>query len=107
MKKPFPVENIKAALLAVEHDLTGQQKQMLMTHYANRVASMERIARFGDYQSYHSANSQYGTLAGKIADHLGYSSPGDQTATSATHLPERDSKGHHQWRMDDEVAQGP
>jgi hypothetical protein len=54
MKKPFPVEKIKDALLAVEPDLTGPQRQMLMTHYANRIASMERIARFGNYQSYHS-----------------------------------------------------
>jgi HNH endonuclease len=105
MKKPFPVERIKDALLAVEPDLTGQQRQMLMTHYANRIASMERIARFGDYQSYHSANSQYGTLAGRIADQLGYRSPGSQTATVATVVPERDEKGHYQWRMDDEVAE--
>ncbi len=97
---------MKSALLAIEHEMTPQQRQMLMTHYAakDRTASMEQIARFGDYSSYSAANIQYGGLAGKIAEQLGYRSPGNQTYTIATHIPERNAKNHHQWRMDDTVA---
>jgi len=105
MKKPFPVAKIKAALLAVEHEITSHQRQMLLTHYANRVASMERIARFGGYRTFGAANLQYGRLARKVASHLRYSSPWNQTYTIATVEPERDKKGHYQWRMDDEVAE--
>jgi hypothetical protein len=32
VKKPFPVEKIKAALMAIEQETTVNQKQMLMTH---------------------------------------------------------------------------
>jgi HNH endonuclease len=106
MKKPFPIQKLKFALRAIEHDITEQQRQMLMMHYANRVASMECIARFAQYGSFHSANSQYGTLAGKIADQLGYKRRDhNRTYTIATACSTRDSKGHRQWRLDDEVAQ--
>ncbi len=106
MRKTFSVKKMKSALLAIEHEMTPQQRQMLMTHYAakDRTASMEQIARFGDYSSYSAANIQYGRLAGKIAEQLGYRSPGNQTYTIATHIPERNAKNHHQWRMDDTVA---
>jgi hypothetical protein len=36
---------------------------------------------------------------------MGYNGSGTQTATIATHLPERDEKGHHQWQMDNGVAE--
>jgi hypothetical protein len=104
MKKPFSIEKLSSALLAIEPQITKQQKQMLMTHYANRVASMQRIARFAGYRTYHSANSQYGGLAGKVAEQLGYISPGDKTYTIAE-TQGRDKRDHLQWQLDDEVAQ--
>jgi len=89
--------------LAVASEMTDPQMSMLRTHYLHRVASMDTIAQFGDYDTFHSANSQYGTLAGKIADQLGFVSPGNQTYTIAT-LAERDKKGRPQWRLDDVIA---
>jgi hypothetical protein len=102
-KVSFTVEQVKTALLAIADEMTDSQMSMLRTHYLHRVASMDTIAQFGDYHSFHSANSQYGTLARKIADQLGFVSPGDQTYTIAT-LAERDKKGRPQWRLDDVVA---
>jgi hypothetical protein len=104
MKKPFPVERVKAALLAVADKLTEPQKQMLRTHYLYRVASMGTIAKFGDYDSYNSANLHYANVGRKIADQIGYECPRGPTETLATVAKERDSEGHAQWRLDDVIA---
>jgi hypothetical protein len=104
MKKPFPVEKVKAAILAVADELTDPQKQMLRTHGLYPVASMGTIAQFGDYDSYNSANLQYANVGRRIADQIGYACPYGPTETLATGLPTRDSEGHFQWRMDDTVV---
>jgi hypothetical protein len=105
MEKPFPVERVKSALLAIADKLTEPQKQMLRTHYLYRVASMGTIAKFGDYDSYKSANLHYANVGRKIADYIGYECPLGPMETLATVTQERDSEHHSQWRMDDAIAQ--
>jgi HNH endonuclease len=100
MEKPFPVERVKAALLAIRPKVSEPQMSMLRAHYLYRTLSMERIANFGGYGEYRAGNSQYGTLCGNIARELGFDSPGAQTYTIAESV-ERDENGDAQWRMDD------
>ncbi len=104
MKKPFPVEKLKAAILAVEGKLTDPQKQMLRTHGLYPVSSMGTIAQFGDYDSYNSANLHYANVGRRIADQIGYACPHGPTETIATLFPTKDSEGHAQWRMDDSMV---
>jgi hypothetical protein len=104
MKKPFPVERVKAALLAIADHLTEPQKQMLRMHYLYRVASMGTIAKFGDYDSYRSANLHYAAVGRKIADQLGYDCPHGPMETLATVCEEHDKDGNAQWRMDDAIT---
>ena len=104
MKKPFPVERVKAAFLAIADKLTEPQKQMLRTHYLYRVASMGTIARFGDYDSYRSANLHYAAVGRRIADQIGYDCPRGPMETLGSVMPESDREGHAQWRMDEAIA---
>src|SRR5208282_1084701 len=115
MDKKFTVEQIKSALLAVKAKITVPQWAMLRGHYLHRAASMEKIARFGGYDTWRARNSQYGALCGRIARELEFVAPGhprkpglprhaDQTYAIASVSPERDANGHSQRRMDDAVA---
>lgn len=104
VEKPFSFERVKSALIAIRPKISEAQMSMLRAHFIYRVLSMERIAQFGGYGDYRSANSQYGTLCGRIARELGFNSPGDQTYTIATISPKRDRSGAIQWQMDDVVA---
>jgi hypothetical protein len=100
MEKPFPVERVKAALLAIRPKVSEPQMSMLRAHYLYRTLSMRRIAAFGGYLHPQDGNSQYGGLAGRIARQLEFVSPGNQTYTIAESV-ERDQSGETQWRMDD------
>ena len=104
IKKPFPIQQLAATLIAIRPKISVPQMSMLRAHYLYRTLSMERIANFGGYDNYRAGNSQYGTLCGRIARKLGYSAPGDQTGTIATVSPERDRKGAYQWQMDPTVV---
>jgi hypothetical protein len=48
MEKPFTVEQMKAALLAVRDRITPAQLLMLKGHYGCRIASMAKIATSED-----------------------------------------------------------
>jgi hypothetical protein len=76
MKKSFSVEQLKSVLIAIRPGISDPQMSMLRARYLYRTLSMERIANFGGYDDYRAANSQYGTLCGRIAPKLGYSAPG-------------------------------
>jgi hypothetical protein len=104
VEKPFTIEMVKSALIAVRPKMSEPQMSMLRAHYLYRLLSMERIARFGGYSYYGSANLQYGALCGRIARELGYRTPGSQTFTIATISPDRDKKGAFQWQMDNVVV---
>jgi HNH endonuclease len=104
MEKPFPIEHVKSAILAIAGKLTERQRQMLRMHGLEPLASMGTIAQFGDYDSYNSANLHYSNVGRKIADELGYSCPYGPTETIATVSPVKDSDGHSQWRMDDVIV---
>jgi HNH endonuclease len=104
MEKPFPIEALKSALIAIRPKISESQMPMLRAHYIYRTLSMERIANFGGYGNYRAGNSQYGALCGRIARELNFTSPGDQTYTLATVAPERDEHRAAQWEMDDEVV---
>ena len=67
IEKPFTIEQMKSALIAIRPEIAEPQMSMLRGHYLYRVLSMERIAGFGGYSYYGSANLQYGKLCGRIA----------------------------------------
>jgi hypothetical protein len=102
--KSFTVEQMKSALLAIQGKLSAHQMSMLRAHYVYRMLSMRQIAALGGYSNYRAGNSQYGSLCGRIARELGFTSPGDQTYTIASVAAERDEKGEYQWRMDEVVV---
>jgi hypothetical protein len=104
MEKPFPVERVESALLAIQVKISQPQMSMLRAHYLYRTLSMERIANFGGYGEYRAGNLQYGALCGRIARELGFVSPGDQTYTIGTVCEERDSKGAAQWQLDEPIV---
>lgn len=105
MDKPFSKDQMKQALLAVEPKITEKQMIMLQADYARRSISMERLAYAAGFKGgYRIANIQYGTLCGRVASQLGFTSPGSQTFTLATVSERRDAKGHFQWKLDDTVA---
>jgi hypothetical protein len=103
MEKPFPIETLKSALLAIRPKISEPQMSMLRAHYLHRRLSMERIAFFGGYDSYSAGNLQYGSLCGRIAQQLRFS-PDQKTQTIATVADEYDSRGHSQWQLDDVVV---
>lgn len=103
-EKPFTVEKVRTALIAVRPKISEPQMSMLRAHFIYRVLSMDRIAKFGGYRNYRAGNLQYGVLCGNIARELGFKTPGDQTYTIATVAPKRDRRGAVQWQMDDVVA---
>lgn len=104
MDKPFSVEQIKTALLAVRDGATEPQLRMLKAHYKARTISMDKLAAAGGYgERYRAANSQYGTLCGRIASQLGFVPDGDKIFKIAEASP-REGKEPAKWRMDDVVA---
>ena len=104
MEKPFTIEQMKSALIAIRPEIAEPQMSMLRAHYLYRLLSMERIARFGGYSYYGSANLQYGKLCGRIARELGYRPTGSKTYTIASVSSDRDKKGEFQWQMDNVVV---
>jgi len=107
-EKNFTVEQMKAALLAVQDRITPAQMLMLKGHYGCRIASMGQLADFGGYgHRYQVGNSQYGGLSGQIAEHLGFTPEGNwsKTFTIATALHDQpDENGKAKWRLDEVVA---
>jgi len=104
IEKPFTIEQMKSALIAIRPEIAEPQMSMLRGHYLYRVLSMGRIAKFGGYSYYGAANLQYGKLCGRIARELGYRPTGSQTYTIASVSPDRDKKGEFQWQMDNVVV---
>jgi hypothetical protein len=104
MEKNFTVDQIKAALLAIQDKITVPQRAMLKGHSEVRLASMKRIAEFGGYASTNAGNLQYGVLCGRISSELGFLSPGSKTYVIAEVSRRRDAEQHFQWRMDDVVV---
>ena len=104
MEKPFTIEQMKSALIAIRPEIAEPQMSMLRAHYLYRVLSMGRIAKFGGYSYYGAANLQYGKLCGRIARELGYRPTGSKTYTIASVSSDRDKKGEFQWQMDNVVV---
>jgi hypothetical protein len=100
-RNEFSVQEVKKALVAVEPHITERQMEMLRAHYFHHTLSTGRLAKFAGYKGgYRIANLQYGILSRRIADELGFRSPGSQIYTIATVAQGRDEHGHWQWRMD-------
>lgn len=106
MEKNFTVEQMKAALLAVQDRITPAQMLMLKGHYDCRIASMGQLANFGGYGfRYQVGNLQYGALCGRIAERLDFIPDGSKTFTIATALHDQpDENGKAKWQLDDVVA---
>ena len=103
VEKPFTIEMVKTALIAIRPKISEPQMSMLRAHYLYRVLSMERLARFAGYNYYGSANLQYGKLCSQIARELGFKSR-CKTYTIAEESQERDENGAFQWKMDEVVV---
>lgn len=104
MEKNFTVDQIKAALFAIQDKITASQRAMLKGHSEIRLASMKKIAGFGGYSSTRAGNLQYGILCGFISSELGFASPGNETYVIAEVSGKMDDEQHRQWRMDDVVV---
>jgi len=109
MERKFTVTQIKSALNKIRNKISEPQKSMLRAHYLYRTLSMERIAHFGGYVGHQAGNLQYGRLCRAVARKLAFHSPYGRhyarfVPAIASEMPERDDKGHFQWRMDDVVA---
>lgn len=104
MKKPFPVAALTSALIAIRPKISDPQQSMLRAHYLNRTLSTGLIGRFGGYDSYSAANLHYGKLCGRVARELRFKPRGDLISTIASVAENRNSKGHVQWEMDEEVV---
>jgi hypothetical protein len=93
-------------LRAVELRMSPAQRAMLVGHAnaKHRLASMQRIAEFGGYAAYGTANSQYGKLGGLVAAELGISDLGNKTQALAEGGQEADERGHWQWRLREPLA---
>lgn len=76
----FTAEQIRTTLLAVRERATWQQLLMLQHQYRqpNHAATMTAMARAVGHDTFHFANSQYGTLARWVAEKLGYDPPEDR-----------------------------
>lgn len=89
------------ALRRVEGKLTAAQREMLIGHANSHLncLSMERLAALGGYDSYESANSQYGRVGRRLADELGIRGLVQQVQLLATSCEDHDAEGHWQWIM--------
>lgn len=65
-------EEYKAAFIAVEPDITDTQRAMLKAHYhaPNYTVSATELANAVGYNSFQTANAQYGTLARLVGDNI-------------------------------------
>ena len=106
MEKPFTIEQMKSALIAIRPEIAEPQMSMLRGHYLYRVLSMGRIAKFGGYSYNGSANLLYGKLCGRIARELGYRPTGSKTYTIASVSPDRDKKGEFSCCSVAQIASG-
>src|SRR5580693_8436706 len=61
---------LKAALLAIQTEISDPQMSMLRAHYYHRTLTMESIANFGGYGEYQAGNLQCGLLCGRLARQL-------------------------------------
>jgi hypothetical protein len=95
------------ALRALSSRLSEAQRAMLAGHAqaANRTASMEQIARFGNYVSYEASNSQYGRLGGLVATQLGVQGLENKTQALAVAAGQPDEVGHFCWRLRESLAE--
>ena len=69
------VEQFKRALLAVrDKNMASTHLDMLRAqcHAPNSTITSTRLAEAAGYQNYNAANLQYGTLANKVAESLGF-----------------------------------
>ena len=105
----YPTANeVRAALTAIS--MTDGQHAMLNAHLAadNNIMTATELATAGGYDSYVSANSQYGTLGRKLAEDLEWSPPefnGIRTWTAALATgadghtrADMEAMGYAQWR---------
>jgi hypothetical protein len=95
-----------AALRSVESKMTSAHRAMLTGHAkaAGNALSMMKLARLGGYESFASANLQYGRLGRLVADALGVQGLINQVQSIATaYSEERDEQGHFVWVLRDPV----
>jgi hypothetical protein len=104
MDKRFSVEQMKTALLATG-SITQQQMKMLRAHYMHRTCSFEAMGTFAGYRNVRAARLQYGWMCRRIAWQLGFRTHKRKVHAIASEVPERDSGGNRQWRMDDVVIE--
>ena len=85
--------------------LGDHERAMLSAHYnaADRSMTATELANSSGWNSYSSANSHYGKLGKRIAEHVGLKLDGGNDEAWTNALAEYDSETH-QWTMHDEVA---
>jgi hypothetical protein len=78
---------------------------MLIGHATapRQTLSMKRIASFGNYESYATANIWYGKLGRLFADHFGIEGLVNQTYAIAYVSCDRSEEGHFQWTLHPEL----
>ena len=81
--------------------VTSAQRAMLIGHAlaAGQRISMEGIALHGGYDTYNSANSQYGRLGAMLAEYFRIKGLANQTQMIAEGTEEHDTEGHFVWKM--------
>lgn len=88
------------ALHAVLPRITNNQRAMLIGHASapSQTLSMAQIAHLGGYETYNSANIQYGSLGGLVAQEFSLSGLKNLTEALAT-LEPNSSGGDARWTM--------
>lgn len=89
------------ALRTIEARMTGAQRAMLIGHAAapGGSLSMSAVAALAGYSSYKVANTQYGGLAGRLAEALGIGGLHQKMQVLAVPHTAGDDKGHWQWTL--------
>lgn len=106
----FAVAEISAdrfadALLEIDARMTAKQREMLIGHALapDRTLSMARIAALGGYDSYATANLQYGALGRMFMDVLGISGLANNVQVICELADATDAEGHDQWTLREPV----
>jgi len=102
------VTTFKKALVKIEPELNEGQRRILLGHYhaPDMALSVQRFAEIAGYQGARAGSLQYGKFARKISELIGEPTQGDQISTIAQWRGDlKDSRGHGQWVLFEEVAQ--
>jgi hypothetical protein len=95
------VDAFVTALRTIEARMSDAQRAMLIGHAAAPGASlsMSAVAALAGYSSYKVANTQYGGLAGRLAEALGIGGLKQKMQVLAVPLRTGDDQGHWKWTL--------